>query len=135
METAVKRSFEFVSILSSICVGCPLGAEKSALICVLLLIFVDIAVSAFERTLGSTSAGLHGVPMTYRVLLTSWALLALTSTAHSQTPDTTRYVILTANRQSGVLNAWTERDGTRGFYMEFNDRGRGPALTQRVKVG
>ena len=73
--------------------------------------------------------------MTYRVLLISSALLALTSTAHSQTPDTTRYVILTASRQSGVVNAWTERDGTRGFYMEFNDRGRGPALTQRVEVG
>src|SRR5690348_7209532 len=37
-----------------------------------------------------------------------------------QTPDTTRYTILMAKGPSGVVNAWTESDGTRGFYMEYN---------------
>src|SRR5690349_24877458 len=53
----------------------------------------------------------------------------------SQTPDTARYTILMAKGPSGVVNAWTESDGTRGFFMEYNDRGRGPALTERMKLG
>ena len=56
-------------------------------------------------------------------------------TARAQAPDTTHYTILMAKGPSGVVKSWTESDGTRGFYMEYNDRGRGPALTQHVKLG
>jgi imidazolonepropionase-like amidohydrolase len=55
--------------------------------------------------------------------------------AQPQTPDTARYTIMMAKGPSGVVKAWTERDGTRAFHMEFNDRGRGPSLTERVRVG
>lgn len=54
---------------------------------------------------------------------------------HAQAPDTTRYTIMMAKGPSGVVKAWTERDSVRGFSMQFNDRGRGPALRQRVRVG
>lgn len=61
--------------------------------------------------------------------------MAFAAVSRAQAPDTTHYTVLMAKGPSGLLDAWTERDGTRGFYMEFNDRGRGPAITQRVVVG
>src|SRR5436190_20025107 len=78
----------------------------------------------------------QGARMRHGSSVLAIATLALgAGAAAAQAPDTTHFTILMAKGPSGVLNAWTERDGTRGFYMEFNDRGRGPALTQRVKVG
>ena len=75
--------------------------------------------------------------MTNHALTRGLAIFVLgASLAQAQTPlDTTHYTILMAKGPSGVVKAWTERDGTRGFYTEFNDRGRGPSLTERVKVG
>ena len=74
--------------------------------------------------------------MTFKHLGYAAALASgIASTALGQTGDTTHYTILMAKGPSGVVKAWTESDGTRGFYMEYNDRGRGPALTQRVKLG
>ena len=70
-----------------------------------------------------------------RVLFRSFAFVAFAATLHAQTPDTTHYTILGPKEPSGVVNAWFERDGTRGFHMEYNDRGRGPSLTQHMRLG
>src|SRR5262245_39915723 len=61
--------------------------------------------------------------------------LAVASVAESQTVDTTRYTILAPNGESGLQKAWTDASGARVFYFPFNDRGRGPALTERVTLG
>jgi imidazolonepropionase-like amidohydrolase len=39
-----------------------------------------------------------------------------------------------AGRPAGIHKAWTAPDGSRNFFFEFNDRGRGPKLTQRVTL-
>jgi imidazolonepropionase-like amidohydrolase len=49
--------------------------------------------------------------------------------------DTVRSTFLMAGRTAGIHKAWVAPDGSRNFYFEFNDRGRGPALTQRVVLG
>jgi hypothetical protein len=62
------------------------------------------------------------------------ALVSLPAIALSQPTDTTRYTILMAKGPSGVQKAWTDSTGARVFYFEYNDRGRGPAITQRVTL-
>jgi hypothetical protein len=62
--------------------------------------------------------------------ITVLALVA--SVAGAQGTDTTFYTILSPQGPSGVWNAWTDSAGARVFYEEYNDRGRGPAITQRV---
>jgi hypothetical protein len=49
--------------------------------------------------------------------------------------DTARTTVLFAGRPAGVRKAWTAPDGARHYALEFNDRGRGPALHQRVVLG
>jgi imidazolonepropionase-like amidohydrolase len=49
--------------------------------------------------------------------------------------DTVRTTVLMTSRPAGIHKAWTAADGSRNFYFEFNDRGRGPALTERVVLG
>jgi imidazolonepropionase-like amidohydrolase len=55
--------------------------------------------------------------------------------AQPATTDTVRTTFLMAGRTAGVHKAWVAPDRSRNFYFEFNDRGRGPALTQRVVLG
>ena len=40
-----------------------------------------------------------------------------------------------AKGPSGVHKAWTAADGSRHFQLEYNDRGRGPSLSERVTLG
>ena len=61
------------------------------------------------------------------------ALVGLT--ARAQVPDTVRYTVLMAGRPAGIENSWTTADGSFHYYFEFNDRGRGPALTERMVLG
>jgi imidazolonepropionase-like amidohydrolase len=66
------------------------------------------------------------------------ALLALVPqllAAQAATTDTVRSTFLMASRPAGIHKAWIAPDGARNFYFEFNDRGRGPKLTQRVTLG
>ncbi|HVE79652.1 MAG TPA: amidohydrolase family protein [Gemmatimonadaceae bacterium] len=49
--------------------------------------------------------------------------------------DTARTTVLMAGRTAGIHKAWRGPDGSRNYYFEFNDRGRGPALTERVVLG
>ena len=54
--------------------------------------------------------------------------------AQGATIDTVRSTFLMAGRSAGIHKAWIAPDGSRNFYFEFNDRGRGPKLTQRVTL-
>lgn len=54
--------------------------------------------------------------------------------AHSATPDTVRYVALSAGRVSGQEILWQDADGTLHSRMEYNDRGRGPSIHTRARL-
>src|SRR5689334_4469051 len=55
--------------------------------------------------------------------------------AYAQAPDTLRYTLLIASLPSGIEKHWVARDGSTSYYFEFNDRGRGPAITERIVLG
>ncbi len=48
--------------------------------------------------------------------------------------DAARYTVLTLGNESGVLAIWGSNDGVQNAYFAFNDRGRGPALTEHAKL-
>src|SRR5262245_52689066 len=60
---------------------------------------------------------------------------ALASTAAAQQGDTIRTTVLMASGPAGIQKEWQAADGSRHFYFEYNDRGRGPALHQVVRLG
>ncbi|MDQ3809525.1 MAG: hypothetical protein M3336_04475, partial [Chloroflexota bacterium] len=49
--------------------------------------------------------------------------------------DTVRYTFLTASRPSGQLKVWDSPDSVHHAFFEFNDRGRGPRVTERLILG
>lgn len=56
------------------------------------------------------------------------------SAAHSSAAaaDTIRSTVLIAARPAGSQLSWAEPDGTLRYTFEFNDRGRGPRVSERV---
>lgn len=60
------------------------------------------------------------------------ALLVVVQTPSSI--DTVRHTVLMSGRPAGVEKSWAEAGG-RVYYFEFNDRGRGPAVTERIVLG
>jgi imidazolonepropionase-like amidohydrolase len=48
--------------------------------------------------------------------------------------EATRSVFLTMGKPSGAQTAVVKADGVREFAFEFNDRGRGPKITSRIKL-
>lgn len=46
----------------------------------------------------------------------------------------TRYTVLLAGKPTGAQTSIVKSDGVREFSFEFNDRGRGPKLTTRIKL-
>ncbi len=69
----------------------------------------------------------------------SWMCVVFTlivvARADAQATDTSRYTILLVKGPSGHQKAWTSAEGTRHYYIEYSDRGRGPALAERVTLG
>ncbi|HKW40344.1 MAG TPA: amidohydrolase family protein [Gemmatimonadales bacterium] len=57
------------------------------------------------------------------------------ASAHAQATDTIRYTVLIASRPAGIEKQWAAVDGSHHYYFEFNDRGRGPAITERIVLG
>lgn len=70
-----------------------------------------------------------------RHLFVGLTIVCVARPASAQDVDTSRYTILMAKGPSGVQKAWTDPDGARRYYFEYNDRGRGPAISQRVVLG
>lgn len=56
----------------------------------------------------------------------------LATTVLAQTP--TRYTVLIAGNTSGSQTSIVHADGSREFTFEYNDRGRGPRLTSRMRL-
>jgi hypothetical protein len=52
--------------------------------------------------------------------------------ASGQTSNETRYTILTLGNKAGFETSKRNADGSLELYYEFNDRGRGPKITERV---
>ncbi|HTK40789.1 MAG TPA: hypothetical protein VL287_04295, partial [Gemmatimonadales bacterium] len=68
-------------------------------------------------------------------MLTAAIALALASSSAPPLPsstDTTRYTVLIAARPAGTQLSWADADGTLHYAFEFNDRGRGSKVTERV---
>jgi imidazolonepropionase-like amidohydrolase len=55
-------------------------------------------------------------------------------TALAQGASETRYAVLIMEKPAGVQTSTVAADGTRSLSYEFNDRGRGPKLTARVRL-
>ena len=54
--------------------------------------------------------------------------------AQPSTGDTVEFTVLMAGRSAGRLRQWPDSGGTVTTSFSYNDRGRGPALTQTLKV-
>lgn len=52
----------------------------------------------------------------------------------AQTPAAVRYTVLMMGKAAGAQTTLIKPDGVREFTFEYNDRGRGPLLTSRIKV-
>lgn len=48
--------------------------------------------------------------------------------------DTVRWTLSFQGRVSGEMYRWAEADGAVGFFLQFNDRGRGPRTTTRIAM-
>lgn len=59
-------------------------------------------------------------------------LLVTAIAAHAASPAETRYAILIAGNKAGYETSTKNPDGSMQFYYEFNDRGRGPKITERI---
>jgi hypothetical protein len=55
-------------------------------------------------------------------------------TAFAQDASQTRYAVLIMEKPAGLETSTVAADGTRSLSYEFNDRGRGPKLTARVRL-
>ncbi|HEY7639745.1 MAG TPA: amidohydrolase family protein [Steroidobacteraceae bacterium] len=55
-------------------------------------------------------------------------------TAFAQDANQTRYAVLIMEKPAGQETSTIAADGTRSLSYDFNDRGRGPKLTARVKL-
>jgi hypothetical protein len=64
------------------------------------------------------------------------AMLASGSPLTAQAdPDTIRWTIVIGSRHAGVYKRWIEADGELRYFMEFDDRGRGPRMETHLRLG
>ena len=68
-------------------------------------------------------------------LLLTAALSSPSAAAMQAAPDTARWTIVMGGRNAGATKMWTEPNGERRFTYEYNDRGRGPSLETRERLG
>ncbi len=62
------------------------------------------------------------------------AALLFACSALAQDAKQTRYAVLMLEKPAGVQTSTVAADGSRNLSYEFNDRGRGPKLTMRVRL-
>jgi len=60
--------------------------------------------------------------------------LVLACSAFAQSPGETRYAVLIMEKPAGSQTTTVAADGSRNLSYEYNDRGRGPKLTARVRL-
>jgi len=73
------------------------------------------------------------LPMPRPSVIAAAALLFACS-ALAQEPTQTRYAVLIMEKPAGLQTTTVAADGTRSLSYEYNDRGRGPKLTARVRL-
>jgi hypothetical protein len=61
-------------------------------------------------------------------------MLPLLASTQANSPPSTRYTVILAGNKAGFATSNRNPDGSLQFYYEFNDRGRGPKVTERVIV-
>ena len=62
------------------------------------------------------------------------AALLFAGSALAQDASQTRYAVLIMEKPAGVQTTTVAADGSRNLSYEYNDRGRGPKLTARVRL-
>ena len=62
------------------------------------------------------------------------AALVFACSAWAQDAKQTRYAVLILEKPAGVQTNTVAADGSRNLSYEYNDRGRGPKLTMRVRL-
>ena len=63
-----------------------------------------------------------------------WLLLANTTSVLSQTTDTIRHNVVRLGKVVGKHISWKKGSNEHYYYFEYNDRGRGPAVTSYSKT-
>lgn len=69
-----------------------------------------------------------------RLIATAAAALCIACSALAQDAGQTRYAVLMMEKAAGSQTSTVAADGTRSLSYEFNDRGRGPKLTAKVRL-
>lgn len=69
-----------------------------------------------------------------RFIATAAAALCIACSALAQDAGQTRYAVLMMEKAAGSQTSTVAADGTRSLSYEFNDRGRGPKLTAKVRL-
>ncbi|HEY0686501.1 MAG TPA: amidohydrolase family protein [Steroidobacter sp.] len=67
-------------------------------------------------------------------LLVSIAFLASTAVLSVAAAAETRHTVILGGNKAGIQTSTVAADGTREVHFEFNDRGRGPKITARIKL-
>lgn len=63
-----------------------------------------------------------------------WLLLAITTPGSAQTIDTIRHNVVRLGKVVGKHLSWKKGNNDHYYYFEYNDRGRGPAVTSYSKT-
>lgn len=66
------------------------------------------------------------------IALASVLCVAFVPNASTEAPTSSRYTIFLAGNKAGYETSQRNPDGSLQFYYEFNDRGRGPKITERL---
>lgn len=69
-----------------------------------------------------------------RLIATAAAALCIACSALAQDASQTRYAVLIMEKPAGMQTSTVAADGLRSLSYEFNDRGRGPKLTAKVRL-
>src|SRR6187455_1337168 len=66
--------------------------------------------------------------------LFTWILLAITIPGSAQTTDTIKHNVVRLGKVVGKHLSWKKGNNDHYYYFEYNDRGRGPAITSYSKT-
>lgn len=69
-----------------------------------------------------------------RLIATAAAAFCIACSALAQDASQTRYAVLMMEKAAGSQTSTSAADGVRSLSYEFNDRGRGPKLTAKVRL-
>ena len=70
----------------------------------------------------------------FLLLPVSLAYTQIVSSAAATAAGTTRYTLLLMGNKAGFETSSQNPDGTLQLYFEFNDRGRGPKVTEHITL-